>query len=131
MAGLLDKCGVGSGADCDNSDKAGGNYKIDTGDVENKKGGKDLTQAQILSKTTELALKTPYDVHKKPDGAKVPNDAIVNLTKMLNGRNNDNGMETFVGRDGGGTGMVLNVSSRKGDIVVVLVLVFLLFWWLW
>lgn len=125
MPGQLDpkKCGNGQ---CDGLGGAGHNYIISNGEVEKKRViGGDITQSDILAQKRELTLKSSYDTFQKPNSATYPGKNLVDLTRMLNARN-----ESFIGFGESGVqlGVVRSVSSKKGDVIVVATLLLLLFW---
>lgn len=127
MTNLLDVCSKPSSS-CD-IHKVGNGVDI-MNNVVNKTIRGELTQVQKLTLHQKLTAQSGFNSIEKPKSAKVPNDTLIMFTKMLNKQYNaypsSNLNESFVGNRRRGWRNVI-LSTRKGDIIVVLTLLFLLF----
>ena len=125
MPEILKHCSAASGAGCDVNSKAGHDYMLETAQVnKTPRGNADTTEALLVKRTN---LHSQYNIIKKPKSIDQMNEHFNKINKMLLKTEQEN----FYGGDGMGLGSVIRgVSTRKCDLIVVLVLLVLLFVWI-
>lgn len=101
---------------------AGHQYILETGDVNKKVRGEGKTMAETLIQNTNQANQSDYSVMKKPKSVIDMNANLRKFTQMLDKKRR----ETFFGGEGD-LAIVRSISTKKGDTIVVLVLLVLLF----
>lgn len=127
MPEILKHCSVASGAGCDVNSRAGHDYILETAQVnKTPRGNADTTEALLVKRTN---THSKYRIIKKPKSIDQMNKHFNKINKMLLKKEQEN---FYVGGgDGMGLGLVIRgVSTRKCDLIVVLVLLVLLFVWM-
>lgn len=121
-SGILKNCAIAGDKHCDVND-AGHGHDIETGEIIKSKKGED-GMSDYLTKHTNMAIASDYNVIGPSKSVSKMNDVIVKMTRSLNQKNK----EHFYGGSELGYSVIRGISTKKGDCMVVIVLLLFLFW---
>lgn len=116
---------------CDVHPRSGHDMILETGEVVKSSRGNSDTMAAQLVKQSSMGGK--YNTFEKPKAIDEMNGHFDKISALLLKRRQENfygGVEGMGGVYGRLGGIIRGVESRKGDIVVILVLLVLLFLWI-